>query len=137
MEKERGHVDQAIDPVEDAAVAGDERAHVLGANVTLNHTDGKIAELAADANDESGQNQLPRAEVGKRKAEQPGQNHRDYQRAERAFPGFFWADFAAQRMTAEQSSEGKRRDVVQLRRKDDVDDVAVGVCRIGEKPEMT
>src|SRR2546423_15118806 len=56
VQKERRDVNQTVDSVEDAAVAGDERAHVLGADVTLDHADGKIAELASNANDETGKN---------------------------------------------------------------------------------
>ena len=59
------NVNQTVDPIQNAAVTGNDRAHVLGADVALDHTDGKIAQLSADPNDQAGKNQLRRAKIRK------------------------------------------------------------------------
>src|SRR4030095_16426131 len=77
VQEQRRGVNQTVDPIEDAAVAGNRRGHIFGADVAFNHADGKIAELPADSNNQSGKNQLPRAEKRKRKSQSPGKNHRN------------------------------------------------------------
>ena len=77
VHEQRRGVNQTVDPIENSAVTGNRCGHVFGADVALDHADGKIAELSADSDDQAGQNQLPRAEKWKRKAKQPGQNHGD------------------------------------------------------------
>ena len=48
MEEYRGYEDHAVDPVENAAMALDNGAHVLDADVALDVADDKVAELAAE-----------------------------------------------------------------------------------------
>ena len=51
MQEERRDENEAVDAVEDSAVAGDAAAHVFDADVALDDADGQVAELAADADD--------------------------------------------------------------------------------------
>ena len=113
MEEERRDVDQAVDAIEHAAVSFDERAHVLDADVALDDADREIAELPADADDESGEQQLARAEARKREANEPRQRHADEERADRAFPRLVRADVRPHFVAAEEPPERERRDVVQ------------------------
>src|SRR3954471_93784 len=55
VHEKRGDVDQAVDPIEDAAVAGNRDTHVLDPEVALDHANGEITQLAADADDQAGQ----------------------------------------------------------------------------------
>src|SRR5204863_9084681 len=121
---------------ENAAVPRDQSSHILRADVTLDHADGKIAELSAYAHDQSTQDQLPRTKFRKRKPQQPGQNHRNRERTKRAFPGFVGTDFTAQPVTSEKTAEGESRHVAQLRGEDYVKEIAVGVDGIREKSEV-
>src|SRR4029077_9065983 len=93
-------INQTVDSIQNSAVTGNSCSHVFGADLALNHANRKIAELPANSNDQAGQNQLPRAKEWKREAKKPGQNHRNAQRSERAFPGLVRTNFAAQRMAA-------------------------------------
>ena len=86
MEEQRGGVDQAVDAVEDPAVAANQRAHVLDAQVALDDAHRQVAQLPGDAHDQAGEDQLPGREMGERESQQPGQGHRDRQRPQRALP---------------------------------------------------
>ncbi len=96
----------------------------------------EIAELSADPDDQSGQDQLPWPELGERQPQQPRQDHGDRESAECAFPGFLRTDLAAERMTAEEPAESECRHIVQLRREDHIKKVAVSIDRIRKKAEM-
>ena len=54
MEEQRCRVGEAIDAIENAAVAGQQAAAVLDADIPLQGGDGDIADKAADADDQSG-----------------------------------------------------------------------------------
>src|SRR5438445_3464201 len=113
------------------------RAHVLGSDVSFDHTDGKIAEQSTYSDDQAGENQLRRAEKWKRESQQPGQNHRNRECTKRAFPRFVRADFTAKRMPAKQFAKCKRADVIQFGREDNVTKKSVGVGGVRQKPQMT
>src|SRR5207247_11046845 len=89
------------------------------------------------SDDQAGENQLRRAEKWKRKSQQPGQCHRNRERASRAFPRFVWANFAAKRMPPEQSAKCKRADIIQFGREDDVTKKSVGVGGVRQKTQMS
>ena len=74
--------------------------------------------------------------VGEGEPEEPGERHRDGERAQRAFPRFFRADIAPERVAAECFSEGVRRDVVQFDGEDQIKEVAVRVLRVGEESDV-
>src|SRR5258708_5118713 len=71
VKNQRGGVDEAVDAVEDAAVAGDGRAHVLHAEVALDDADGEVAELAADADDEAEDDQIERVQLREGEGDRP------------------------------------------------------------------
>src|SRR5437867_5211511 len=113
------------------------RAHVLGSDVSFDHTDGEIAEQSTYSDDQTGENQLRRAEKWKRESQQPGQNHRNSERAKRAFPRFVRTDFAAKRMPSKPSAKCKRADVIQFSREDNVTKKSVGVGGVRQKTQMS
>src|SRR5882724_2129325 len=137
VHEQRRRVNQTVDPIQNSAVTGNSCSHVFGSDVALNHANRKIAQLPANSNDQASQNKLPRAKEWKRESKKPGQNHSDAQRSERAFPCLVRADFAAQRMAAENFPESKCRDVSQPRRENDVANKAVGVASVSDKSEVT
>src|SRR6266498_2782723 len=112
------------------------RAHVLGSDISFDHADGKIAEQSTDTDDQTGKNQLRRAEKWKRESQEPRQAHRNRERAKRAFPRFVWADFAAKRMPPKQSAKCKCADIIQFGREDDVTKKSVGIRRVRQKTQM-
>src|SRR6266700_2121295 len=113
------------------------RAHILGSDVSFDHADGKIAEQSTESDNQTGKNQLCPAEKWKGESQQPGQNHRNRERAKCAFPRFVRADFAAKRMPPKQSAKCKRGDVIQFRREDDVTKKSVGIRRVRQKTQMS
>src|ERR1700730_6737342 len=127
VQKERRGVDQTVDPIQNPAVTGNRRGHVFSPDVAFDPAHGKIAQLSADSNNQPGQNQLPRPEKWKRKSQEPRQNHRNPEGAERALPGFVRTDFAPQRMSSEYFSERKRRDVTQRSCKNNVTKKTVSI----------
>src|SRR5439155_26092178 len=101
------------------------------------YADGKIAKQSADSDDQTGKNQLYRAEKWKRESQQPGQNHRNGECTKRAFPRFVRADFTAEQMPPEQSAKCKSGDVIQFRREDDVTKKSIGIRRVRQKTQMS
>ena len=73
MHEQWRNINQAVDTIQDSAVPRNHRAHVLGSDVSFDHADGKIAKHSSDSDDQTGKNQLYRAEKWKRKSQQPGQ----------------------------------------------------------------
>src|SRR5262245_43505159 len=65
VKEQRRDVDEAVDPVQDSPVAGNGRAQVFDTQVSLDHTDGQVTQLAPDADDRSDQDAVPRLEVRK------------------------------------------------------------------------
>ena len=63
------NINQAVDAIQDTAVPRNRRAHVLGSDVSFDHADGKIAQQCTDSDDQTGKNQLYRAEKWKRKSD--------------------------------------------------------------------
>src|SRR5437773_6180687 len=106
------NIDQAVDAIQDSAMPRNRRAHVLGSDVSFDQADGEIAKQSTYSDDQTGKNQLCGAEKWKRESQQPGQNHRNRERAKRAFPSFVWTDFAAKRMPPKQSAKCKSGDVI-------------------------
>ena len=136
MHEQRRNINQAVDAIQDSAVPRNRRAHVLGSNVSFDQADGEIAQQSTDSDDQPRKNQLCRTEKWKRKSQHPRQNHRNRERAKRAFPGFVRADFAAKRMPSKQSAKCKRGDVIKFGREDDVTKKSVGIRRVREKTQM-
>ena len=91
---------------------GYERAHVLHAYVPLDDADREVAHLTTGTDDEAGQDELERAEVGERETQRPGDDHGDRERAERALDRLVRADLGAQLALAEQLAADERRHVV-------------------------
>src|SRR5215510_10680489 len=118
VEEQGAGEDQAVDAVEDAAVTGDQDAHVLHADVALDEADREVAELTADPDDQARQHELQRAEVREAEPEQPGQQHRYGERAERAAERLVGADLLAQLAAAEELPRGEGGDVVALDREE-------------------
>src|SRR4051812_42479547 len=58
VEKERADEDQAVDAIQKPAMAWNQRAHVLYANIPLDHADREISQLAPDADDNTRQDEL-------------------------------------------------------------------------------
>ena len=96
VEEQGGHVDQAVDAVENTAVAGDHRAHVLDPQVALDDADDEVAQLPTDADDQAGGDQILRPQVRKREPQGPRQYQGDCQRSQGPFPRLFRTDVAAQ-----------------------------------------
>src|ERR1700704_1950668 len=96
VEEQRADEDQAVDAIQQSAVTRDQSAHVLDADVALDHADRQISELAADADDNTCQDELQRTEVREAEPHEPGQRHRDRQGAERSAPGFVRTDLRAE-----------------------------------------
>src|SRR6266853_4515113 len=136
VHEQRRGVNQTVDPIKNSAVPGNGRGHVFGPDFAFDHANGKIAQLSADSNDQSGQNQLASAEERKRKSQEPRQNHRHSECAERALPGFVRTDFAAQWMSAENFAKGERGDVTHSRGKNNETNKSVSVARVSQKSEM-
>ena len=63
---------QAIDSIEHAPVSGNRRAPILCSEVALDQAEGEIADLPAEANNQTGAKQLARAEVGNEKRTSQG-----------------------------------------------------------------
>src|SRR6266478_8271897 len=137
VHEQRRDVNQTVDAIQDSAMPRNRRAHVLGSDVSFDHTDGKVAEQSTDSDDQTGENQLRLAEKWKRESQQPGQNHRNGERAERTFPRFVRADFTAKRMPPKQSAKRKRADVIQFGCEDNVTKKSVGVGRVRQKTEVS
>src|SRR5206468_10740101 len=135
VHEQRRNINQAVYAIQDSAVSRNRRAHVLGSDISFDHANREISELSTDTDDHTGKNQLRHAEKWKRESQQPGQNHRNRQRAKRAFPCFVWADFAAKRMPPKQSSKCERADIIQFRREDNVTKKSVGVRRVRKKTQ--
>ena len=89
VKEQRRSKDQAVDAVEHAAVAGDACAHVLDADVALDDADDQIAELAADAHDQAGEESWSGPKWGKEKRSSQGRAMETASRTERAVPGLF------------------------------------------------
>ena len=70
----------------------------------------------------------------KRKAQ--GKRHGHGKRSHRALPGFPGADVAAQRMFAKKFTKRERGDIVQFRREQQIQQIAVGVAGIGQEGQM-
>src|SRR5207244_2676997 len=101
LNEQRDDKNQAVDPIEHAAVTGNASSPILRSEFSFDHTQRQIAERTADAHDQSGHHQLPDPEEWKREVQQPGQSERDRERAERPFPGLAWTNLAPQRMPPE------------------------------------
>src|SRR5205823_7685255 len=114
-------------------VPGNSRGHVFGPDFAFDHANGKIAQLSADSNNQSGQNQFARAKERKRKSQEPRQNHRHSECAERALQGFVRTDFAAQWMSAENFAKGERGDVAHSRGKNIEKNEYVSVAIVRKK----
>ena len=112
VQKQRRDEDEAVDAIEDAAVAGDAGAHVFDADIALDDADAQIAQLPAHADDQSRQYQL---DPGLKWGNENQSNHgtiMEKPAADGATPGFSRADIAAQRAASEQFSAGESRDVI-------------------------
>src|SRR5687767_14112215 len=107
VEEKRRGINQAVDAIQDAAVAGNRGSHVLDAQVALDEADGQVAQLSTDAHDQPSQQQIARVEVRKCEMEQPGKQQGYYQCPERPLPCLLGADLAAQWPSAEQLAGGK------------------------------
>src|SRR5438874_11200735 len=81
-----GCVDKTINAIENAAVPGNGRAHIFDPDIAFDHANRQIAKLAAHSHNKPGEQQLLRAEVGKRKVKDPWQRHRNTNRPDSAFP---------------------------------------------------
>src|SRR6266481_1330626 len=136
VHEQRRDVNQTVDAIQDSAMPRNRRAHILGSDVSFDHADGKIAKQSTDSYDQTGKNQLCRAEKWKRESQQPGQNHRNRERAKRAFPRFVRADFAAKRIPSKQSAKCKRADIIQFGGEDDVTKKSVHSSRSPENPDV-
>src|SRR4051794_16494218 len=64
MKEQRRDEDQTIDAVEDAAVAGERRAHVLDVEVAFDDAEREIAELSANAHQNAEREQIAPVEIG-------------------------------------------------------------------------
>ena len=54
VQEKRRRIDQAVDPIKHAAVAGNRGPHVLDPDVPLDHTNRQVAQLPTDADDQTG-----------------------------------------------------------------------------------
>src|SRR5207247_1267238 len=131
------NINQAVDAIQDSAMPRNRRAHVFGSDVSFDHTDGEIAEQSTYSDNQTGVNQLRRAEKWKRESQQPGQNHRNRERTKRAFPRFVRADCTAKRMPPKQFAKCKRADVIQFGREDKVTKKSVGVGGVRQKTQLS
>src|SRR5262249_3416715 len=101
VQKKRRRVDEAVHTIEDPAVTGNDRTHVFETQVAFDDTDGQVAQLATDADDEAREKKLERSEVRKREPQQPGKGQRHHQRTERPFPCLVGTDLAPEFVPAE------------------------------------
>src|SRR5580765_4498827 len=133
VEEERADEDQAVDAIQQPAMARNQRAHVLYADVPLDHADREISELPADADDNTRQDELQRSEMGEAESQEPGERHRDGQRPERSAPGLVGTDLGSELASPEQLSREKRRDVAPLDGENQKQQIAVRVRRVRQE----
>ena len=80
-DEQRRDEDKAVDPIEHAAVTGDRGAPVLQPKLTLQHAGKEIAELSAQADNQTSENELKRPEMWKGKPQKPRQREGKEERA--------------------------------------------------------
>src|SRR5206468_10509666 len=131
---------ERVEAVEDPAMAGEEIAEVLDADVALEVRQREVADLAAHADDEPGREHAPPGKARERELpveEREGDAER--QSPERSFDRLVRREDGPA-VAAEELASEEREDVVQLRREDDVDDEAEAVLpdrevrEVGEEP---
>src|SRR5215471_18935789 len=116
MHEYRRRVSQAVDAVENAAMAWDQSAGVLHAEVALHRRHGDVAEEAGNPEDEAcerGPAHIHRCEIGagKRRNESGGG-----EAADQTLPGLLRADMRRYLVAAQQLAPAILRHVVELRR---------------------
>ena len=119
-------------------MAADERAHVLDAQVALDDAHGQVAQLAADADDQAGEDQFPRREV--REGELHNSHGNTIETASApSEPSQVFLGLMLLRSGCRPKSpaERERRHVVHLHGEDQVEEIAVGVLRVRQKPDVS
>src|SRR3954471_4418825 len=96
MKEQRPREDQTVDAIEQPAMTGNERSHVLQPDIPFDHADREISQLSTNADNQSGQHELQGSELRKAEPEQPWQYQRERHRSESAPPRLVRTDFFAQ-----------------------------------------
>src|SRR5581483_5981605 len=136
VEEQRRRVGEAVEPVEDAAMAGEDAAAVLDAEVALQSRDGDVAGEAGEAEKAADEKRRPR-----RHRRQPWRHRGREQRragdaAEDAGPGLARADLGNDLPTADRFPPNVLGDIIGLGENDDEKQepgaAGGGIDRIGQ-----